>query len=313
MDQSIFHHSATPNINEKLFRSYCATGWAVAHHLQDLRSATDLPVSDSTAPPLPWRKVLENLDLCAVNNQQWTVKDSTLITTIDSARQEVQGVGERYKAISSQVELGDVLLQISSDIKLKSCEELREEFQEVNRRSHHLAAKCIQRYGSDAAKVRWTQCDVASLSFTQRLEVKCFVPTSRPMKNEIDIHVGSPPFSLKSYLTLEYQLFHEYLSHLFPLWDSASGLFSEGDMVALERWVYPKVAGPGLHILVLNARERELLAGSEGLGREWADRQEEMADEIRMHWISEGNLTRLLLDVAAAPEEELPFGARASL
>lgn len=283
----------------------------MARHLSRLRTASDARLDESGPPPIPWRKVLENLDAALFGqNEAWTTGGSTLEATMVWTREAVESLAKRLSATPGQAEIAEVLADIASGVTAKGCEQLHQELEEINQRSYRLAADCIRTLGGPIAQLRWQSCQPAKLSFAQRLDMHSFVPRTIPDQNEIVLQVGDRPFALHSYLTLEYQFYHEYLSHIFAVWDSEGAMFSEGDLAALEKWTYPRLLGFGFPVLLLNKKEREFIFDSKGKIGDWWHCQEEMEVEIRGHWAEEDNLSRVLLDLAALPVAELPLASR---
>jgi hypothetical protein len=314
VNQSIFPHLSVPNIPELLFRSCCVTGRSVAQHLSRLRTVTDAQPENSLPPPMPWRRVLDNLDSAVFGqNEAWTTGGSTLDLTMARTRQAVESVAILLRATPGQAELAEVLVDIASGITDKTCDQLHQELEEINQRSYGLVGDCVRSLGGSAAKSRWESCKAAKISFAHRPDIKSFVARTIHDGSEIEIQVGDRPFTLHSYLTLEFQFYHEYLSHIFAVWDSEDGMFSEGDLAALEKWTFPKLLGFGFPVLLLNKRERESIVESRGKIGDWGLWQEEMEHEVRGHWAQEGALTRLLLDLAALPVDQMPVTARERL
>jgi hypothetical protein len=311
VNQSIFPNLSVPNIRELLFRSCCVTGCSVAQQLSRLRMVADSRPDDSLPPPIPWRRVLDNLDSAVFGqNDAWTTGGSTLEATMTWTRQAVESLANLLSATPGQAEVGEVLSDIASAITAKSCDQIHQELEEINQRSYGLVAECVRNLGGPPAKSRWESCQPAELRFDQRPDIKSFVARTTADRSQIVIQVGDRPFTLHSYLTLEYQFYHEYLSHIFAVWDSEDAMFSEGDLAALEKWTYPKLLGFGFPVLLLNKREREFLVDSKGKIGDWGHRQEEMEHEIRGHWAQEDTLTRLLLNLAALPADKMAFTAR---
>jgi hypothetical protein len=310
VSQSLFPNLSAPNIPELYFRSFCATAASVARHLPRLRAVCDSHEDASLPPPLPWREILDNLNTSLLGpNEGWATGASTVEETLIWTRERVESTAKFLSNTQGQEEIAQVLVAIAAEISDGGAEQILLHLEEINQSSHRLVTECVGTFGSKTAQSRWERCKAAKLSFAQRLDKNSFVPRTLAEQNEIELQVGDRHFTLHSYLTLEFQLYHEYLSHSFAVWDSEDDMFSEGDF-ALETWTYPKVLGFGFPALLLKKRERESLVDAKGKLDPWGQRQEELELEIRGHWIPEDKLTRILLDLAAVPTAEMPGPAR---
>lgn len=305
---SITTQRTQPCRAEILFRSLCAVGWSLNNHLQNLRSVCDQEGLKS------WSIILEDINRQAVEGYEHYAnsKDANHITTWAKLQVEVLSKYYKEQGDNTSLELSEVLQKIANDIVYINSLELKKQFNEVNQRAYKLAQKHIERYGGDHSKKRWKSCQLASIEFEKNNNEQSFCPVTSTVNNKkiIKIKFGDKGgYYLLSYLILEFQLFHEYISHIFPIWDNPEKgrTFSEVYLFYLELYFYTKDScSPINFLLVSEEKEYRLRNSSNQQDPVWRNSREQIKYLCHRSWFTHERLCFLLLELAAIDENIFP-------
>jgi hypothetical protein len=104
----------------------------------------------------------------------------------------------------------------------------------LNELGFQTARKCIHKWGGPKARARSQQLSVLPVRCETRGNVETELYYQRGKKPSIDLYPGNTEKLLQDCLLLEFNFFHEYLSHAFPDWKADDDRLSEGWLLALE-------------------------------------------------------------------------------
>jgi hypothetical protein len=107
----------------------------------------------------------------------------------------------------------------------------------LNELGFETAQKCIHKWGGPKARARAQELRASGI-LPVRCETRGNAETElyylRGKKPSIDLYPGNTDKLLQDCLLLEFNFFHEYLSHAFPNWKADDDCLSEGWLLALE-------------------------------------------------------------------------------
>ncbi|HEY1216502.1 MAG TPA: hypothetical protein VGE93_22995 [Bryobacteraceae bacterium] len=290
LTSSLFPGKQKVQGSEIKFRAVCALGWAIHEHLVELRSlADDLPHG---LDALHWIDFIEanaidkftekhakswpqrvSADLLALTKKSEVESFPTLVAFLERLAQYVT----EPKALDPDAQLS-----------------------EFNLRGFVLASQLVgdADWSTDRVREQWKGSVAQKWSWCEDTAGN-FQPVTTMQKDEIQLRVNSGDFTVKNallfYLTLEFQMMHEYISHLLPVWNSGNAL--EEEFLLAVMFLYYRERGPrnGLVSLVREAEERR------------ADRHRNVRQFIRDELApgQEERLSQLLLELAVLDEEEM--------
>ncbi len=237
-----------------LFRAVCAVGWALYARLPELRSICD-EEENSAYPWLHWIDVIEGLIPVTFTSHDVTSWPDHVARRLRNHALEPDIV--RLPGIAA------FLLALADDIALPASLDPVAQIDFFNESGWKLAAQLIHdsRWSVPAVQNAWQ----ASQSHPWRFRsdtAGSFQPVTVPSRNALEIRVNTTDFALTNsliyYLTLEFQMMHEYISHVLPVWNSGNTLEEEYLLAVMFLW-YRSERKPldGIHaLLVRDADER---------------------------------------------------------
>jgi|GEM_PF-6712660 len=104
----------------------------------------------------------------------------------------------------------------------------------LNELGFDTTQKCIQKWGGPKAKARGQQLSILPVRCETRGNAETELYYLRGREPSIDLYPGNTDKLLQECLLLEFNFFHEYLSHAFPDWKTDDDRLSEGWLLALE-------------------------------------------------------------------------------
>src|SRR5262249_6362077 len=133
--------------------------------------------------------------------------------------------------------LAAVIRAIAQDLASTTPDDLAAAFAVSNETIHGCVGEAVSQWGGPSAVARWNSCPLAEVAFD--------FATSGPIgcsfaQNRITFHIGERKDAVRSFYILDFFLFHEYLSHAFPLWTHT--LLTEGLLVEAALYLMPYVA-----------------------------------------------------------------------
>lgn len=288
---SLFPGKATIEGPEVKFRAVCALGWALRQKLPELRGICDeLPVEfDVTF----WIDFIEthalDKNLSAKHAQTWPSGMSKALI---------------YQAGTTQVADFPKMVALLNDLAAKITDPIAldpsGQFADLNQRGFSLAQSlaCDPSWSTSLVQRRWALISLSPSQFSEDNRAS-FRPVTAADKQRIELKVNTSGFPFKNtlhyYLTLEFQMMHEYISHLLPVWSSGNAL--EEEFLLAMTYLYYRSQGPhdGLVSLVQVADERR----ADG----FRNRREHIKNELAPG--QEPRLTQVLLELAVMNEAEM--------
>lgn len=289
---SLFSDKPWIDGSEVKFRAVCALGWSLLDLLPELRSLCD----DLDEHWLDWVERIEQDALKPFENatqreaQTWPrdlenaiafLSDQPLLRPFPSLAELIGRLGH----LVSQREAQDPVLQL----------------QRFNERGFALATQMVQSslWSTDAARRRWKLTEPAASELSSDTHGHF-----RPVTDDgrIQLRVNTAAFSLRnallSYLTLEFQMMHEYVSHFLPAWNSG-GTLEEEYLLAAMFLFYRAERKPrdGIHGFLVDEMDRRRT------DRHRARRQVILTNLAPL--VGEQRLTQLLLDLASLEEQQM--------
>jgi hypothetical protein len=166
----------------------------------------------------------------------------------------------------------------------------------LNELGFETAQRCIHKWGGPKARARGKQLRVLGV-LPVRCETRGNVETElyylRGKKPSIDLYPGNTDKLLHECLLLEFNFFHEYLSHAFPNWEADDDRLSEGWLLAIEiEWFKEEYTFLDRHSLLeawlprLGVDKRDFQVGSWLLGR--CDNKI-CAKRFMLEWVADWN------------------------
>ncbi len=162
------------------------------------------------------------------------------VATIPGDR-EVDYYRERFNGqLKAVVETPDdpsfepVLRGIWDELKSATTFDLTQEIEAVDKRALGRVRECVRAWGGRSARERLRQMRSLPIRFEPLDEERPTEVSFNRKERCFHIRAGEPANALWDYLTLEFSLFHEHLSHHFPRWSRDQNVLSEGYLFALE-------------------------------------------------------------------------------
>ena len=205
------------------FRATCALGWSLLERLPELRS-----ISDSLEVHwLDWilrieievRRVLEQFTSKHAGDWPEHITNALRFLAEQPDVRSFNSIAAFLKQVGEDVKHPDALdpaLQLSC----------------FNKRGFDLASRMFssREWSTDFVRDRWRLGRPAAWSFRAD-ECGSFQPVTSSSNDQIQLRVDTRTFDLKnavvSYLTLDFQMMHEYVSHFLPVWHSGNTLEEE--------------------------------------------------------------------------------------
>lgn len=287
---SLFPGRARVEGSEVKFRAVCALGWAIHEHLAELRSvAGDLPIGLDVPHWIDFIETRAIDEFTAKHAESWPKRVNAALLGL-TTKAEVESFPKLVKFIE----------RLAQQVTEPKAQDPVFQLSEFNVRGFTLASELIgdPDWSTDRVREKWRRPEAQKWSLCEDTAGN-FQPVTTMQKDEIQVRVNSGDFAVKNallfYLTLEFQMMHEYISHLLPVWNSGNAL--EEEFLLAVMFLHYRVRGPrnGLVSLVREAEERRKdhhLSVRRFIRDELAPGQEE-------------RLCQILLELAVLDEEQM--------
>lgn len=285
------------------FGATCAVGRAFHEHLPDLRKAAR--ESDYT-----WRHVLGELDSSIEKFKDIPVVDDCARYTA-RVRDSIQSLQNNFLSDNPRLQSA-VRAMANSMVDWRDDADLEEHLEQLSLYGYDLAVKCVSEWGGPRARSMVSSMKPVELEITGNRAGLVTFTYCDSRQGPIVLAYGAPRGALLSYLNLGFYFFHEYLSHIFPLWDDdPKKTFSEGYLFMLALWGSDAFAPSSSTIEIRDqdlAQQRKTLDGEpRPLNQREIARHDAEFYEARYPQ----QFHRLLLELAAFRDPENPnFGLR---
>ncbi len=287
---SLFPGDPRVDGSEIKFRAVCALGCELLGHFAELRSICDVLPDGLDA--VHW---IDHIEGGAIDD--FTARDAGNWPSTVSSALSYLTTKAKVKSFPALVAFFQKLAGCVTGAKAL---DPASQLSALNVRGFTLAAQMIADpdWSTDLVRSRWNRPCAHGWEFRADTAGN-FQPVTAMDKKLIELRVNTGKFDLKNsllfYLTLEFQMMHEYISHLLPVWNSGNAL--EEEFLLAMMFLYYRERGPrnGLVSLVREADERR------------ADRHRPVRQFIKDELApgQEQRLTQLLLELAVLEESEM--------
>jgi hypothetical protein len=140
---------------------------------------------------------------------------------------------------------GEAFKRIANAVKQMTPDELERFLLELLRSGHAATSDALREFGGAGSTSRWQVCQVAALEIdcNDRF-TRCSYRSSGDGTGVITVHIGDHKDaavhprkgSLRTHFCLLFQIFHEYVSHMFCRWQEP--VFTEGYLLWVEQYVF---------------------------------------------------------------------------
>jgi hypothetical protein len=287
---SLFPGLSRVDGSEIKFRAVCALGCELVGHLAELRLICDLLPHGLDV--VHW---IDHIEAKAIDD--FTGGDATTWPSSISAALSDLTTKAKVKSFPALVTF---FHQLAGCVTGTTALDPAAQLSALNLRGFTLAAQMIgdPDWSTDLVRSRWNKRSAQRWEFREDTAGN-FQPVTAMDKMLIELRVNTGKFDLKNsllfYLTLEFQMMHEYISHLLPAWNSGNAL--EEEFLLAMMFLYYRECGPrnGLVSLVREADERR------------ADRHRPIRQFIKDELApgQEQRLSQLLLELAVLEESDM--------
>jgi hypothetical protein len=134
-------------------------------------------------------------------------------------------------------ELGEALVKVATKIRPLTDPEMEKAFEDLNKKALRSAQECATKWGGPHATLRASKLKLASLDLDPRAPPAASLPLCTWTDGKtISVPTGAGERPVLDFLSLDFYLLHEYLSHHFPVWEDGAGTLSEGYLFPIGRW-----------------------------------------------------------------------------
>jgi hypothetical protein len=283
------------------FRAVCALGWELHTHFNELREICDaLP---QTFDVIYWIDEIEGLlaplGFSASDAATWP---QSVAVAIHSLAQRPKFARAQFSPIKS------FLKGLISGMTGPQAQDPALQFVEFNRRGFTLAEQMINdpQWSTKLVQQRWRQPAPHACVFRADKRGN-FQPVTMGADG-IDLRVNTKQFDIKNallfYMTLEFQMMHEYISHVLPVWNSGNPLEEEFLLAVMS--LYYRDCGPndGHAFLVQEADDRR--ADAYRHGRQFIKYEVARA-------VMEQRLSQILLELAVLDDNQMEIAKKRKL
>jgi hypothetical protein len=202
------------------FRAVCGVGWVLSRHLSELRDICD---RQSTGREyLVWiellsKELLEGYHPTYAASDVWIGDIKARLTALTSGP---EGRGEPA--------VQEFLNRIFEELSSPEAGDLQHQLDRFNEDAYRVAGEMLtsQSWSTLSVSKRWSTIPQFKVSIDYEKGAGSFYPVTDQGGQQILLKVEPFAFdsrlSLLSYLTLEFQLLHEYVSHALPVWIDAN-------------------------------------------------------------------------------------------
>jgi hypothetical protein len=288
-------NAPTPEIAR--FSAICAIGRSLRANLSNLFEATN----QKTKPD--WCGIIDMVNTLADQIMPTSGAPLAAAEQVAWMKSTLLGFAQTWRSTNAQ--LSGVIVDLVNQITPFEPEELTAHLQELFEGGMDLATTCIREWGGKRSYELISRAQTVTLVFLENGNGPTYASCERLNDGECTVYlmIGNSSNLVKSYLSLEFYFFHEYLSHVLPEWDDLSGKLSEGYLFALQKAFFRASChrlrnGFFLHSRIVDedmnahrqqaARSASLFSDIEGL-YVWLDSN-----------CKDGCLPRLLLDICTA-------------
>lgn len=275
------------------FEAMCCLAHSVMQNIGLLVGATEEADND-------WRDILDDFSTQLIDRLPTIGKEPNVQHYVDWIRKELRALAATFSrenpALSSALNL------IASQTSPFPRHGMKVFFEGKAKKAYELAIRCLMEWGGPKcqAHISDPRFYPAKLIFVASSGRRAFDMYYDPDKKTIFIPVGMNKGMLRSCLNLEFYLFHEYLSHAFPVYEDDLDVFAESYLMAVERKYFAFAAETFVQVSLSKSDFEE---HQSRMKRETDSSSYYQGLEERMAWILElcddrRRIPGLLLDLA---------------
>jgi hypothetical protein len=278
---------------EVKFRVVCGLGWQLHKRLAELR------VISQKLPEL-WFYYINQIEEIVVQGYKASHREaSTWPADIENALLQMTNRPEFRPLIP----LCSFLQNLPAEIPKPDSLDPASHFDFFNKMGFRLANQmiCDPVWSTALAAGRWDIKQPKPIRFLPDTQGN-FQPVTPEDKTEIQVQVNTADFdcrnSLLYFLTLEYQMMHEYISHFLPAWNSGNAL--EHEYLQAIMFLYCRAKRQprdGIHIFLVGKADEQRADA-------YRTRRKIIQDELAPA-LGESILSRHLMSLAVANEQEM--------
>jgi hypothetical protein len=232
---SVFPDSGTIEGAEVLFRAYSAVAWALRPRFVDIRNACD-----AEGDEISWQWVVREIEKALFSHYPATTREADCWVDDMRARLKVLASGPVFRDLPRLI---SIVTELVDAIAQPEALDVPAQIAQLSRDGHALAGQlmALPEWASDLVRARWSVCPVLNVTPVLRSgeRIRSIRPVTRLAQDRqrpegtIELQVESSPAefaregTLFTFLTLDFQFLHEYLSHVLPVWISASARLEE--------------------------------------------------------------------------------------
>jgi hypothetical protein len=131
-------------------------------------------------------------------------------------------------------ELREVLQLIAADAVSFGPGELKNDLVDRLKKGFDLCALCLEKWGGPEAQIRAKSLHPVPLTIQASTGTHSVITVTTNNGQGILLRIGEGKNFLSNYLSLDFYFFHEFLSHVFPIWSDLAGKLAEGHLMAIE-------------------------------------------------------------------------------
>jgi hypothetical protein len=203
------------------FRAVCGVGWVLSRHLSELREICDRQAKGMDY--LGWidlisKKLLETYPTAYAVSTVW----------IGDMQQELATLAHGASG-REEPEVQAFLNRISQELSDPHASDLQFQLDTFNADAHRVAGEMLSnlKWSTPAVKELWEKTiSLFAVYISHEHGAHSFYPVTEKSSQRIKLVVEpsafDPTHALLSYLTLEFQFLHEYVSHALPVWINAT-------------------------------------------------------------------------------------------
>ncbi len=289
--------------SEVMFRTICGMGWSLLQNLAELRA-----LCEGKAGLDGWPAWIDRLQKAVIEGYQpsgghpdiWIAEIIPYVESITKSspcrdHPEIAAFLTRILLTNPDAHFNDIDYQLST----------------LNRRAHELAGEMLSDpvWSTDSVAARWNTIPEYKISYEFEAGATAFRPITDQRGQKITIKVEQNfkdfdlKFALLSYLTLEFQLLHEYVSHALPIWSDTT--LDEVMLLSSTYDWYPHSKPPdGIRSFLANKRRSR----NPDAFADWRDRFKDFADVVGRE-----SYCRFILTLATIPDAEFSAAAKDNL
>jgi hypothetical protein len=216
------------------FRAVCGVGWVLCRHLSELRDICD---SQSTG-----REYLVWIDLLSKQLQDYAPVYAASDVWIRDMKAKLLALANGPEG-RSEPPVRKLLKRMSAKLSSPDASDIQLQLDTFNAAGHRAAGEMLSSpsWSTSSVSKRWSAIPQFSVAISFEKGAKSFYPVTdkdgQSILFKVEPTAFKPENALLSYLVLEFQFLHEYVSHALPVW--INGTMEEVHLLSSTYQFYP--------------------------------------------------------------------------